>query len=183
MSRIQSEEELNIFYSNKDPWNYDNNIHDKRRARELLSLVKDAPKNGRTLDIGCGNGFLTYQLPGREIIGVDLSERAIEFAKAREENIETHDAFSFIKGSILELDQNRLGRFDLITITGVLYPQYIGKAMSVVRIGIDNILNSGGMLASCHINEWHPPSFPYHSRDTILYSYRNYTHRLETYIK
>jgi 2-polyprenyl-3-methyl-5-hydroxy-6-metoxy-1,4-benzoquinol methylase len=179
---IQSREDLDKFYSNNnDPWNYSTNSDDQLRKNYLFANL---PRRlyERTLDIGCGNGFVTLDLPGREIVGVDISQKAVEHAISRAKDLQ-HENMKFLDRSIFDLSSKEFGRFDLVVITGVLYPQYIGKARSIIYKIVDDLLDDEGILISCHINEWSPPRFPYINLDTVLYQYREYTHRLEVYKK
>ena len=182
MTSIQTKQELNCFYSEQDPWRYADHPDDVRRKTKLLSLIPPRQFE-RTLDIGCGNGFLTFDLPGKAVIGVDLSSSAIAWANRTRDMRDDAARFSFVAASLFDLDSTRLGLLDLIVITGVLYPQYIGRTSSLVRQRIDGLLEEGGILVSCHIDEWCPPRFPYTALDVELYPYRDHTHRLEIYRK
>jgi 2-polyprenyl-3-methyl-5-hydroxy-6-metoxy-1,4-benzoquinol methylase len=175
---IQSKTELDLFHTNKDPWGYENNNEDLIRKEILLGEIPKQPyKNA--LDIGCGQGFITQYLPGENIYGVDLSKNAIDFAKGNS----TDNKFKFIQGSIFEIDKLFDVKFDLIVITGVLYPQYIGNSSSLIYLLIDKILATNGTLISVHINEWYHCQFPYVRTKQTFYNYREYIHNLETYIK
>lgn len=182
MSMIQSGDDLDRFYVEQDPWGYANHPDDGRRKIELLSLIP-LIKFRRTLDIGCGNGFLTFDLPGLDVVGVDISAAAVSWAEHARNVHPDGRRFSFFASSLFDLDPEKTGSFDLIVITGVLYPQYIGKTASLARQKIDSLLEEGGVLVSCHISEWHPPRFPYNTLDVAIYPYRNHTHRLEIYRK
>lgn len=182
MKSTQTAEELDEFYAEPDPWRYADNPSDMRRKNELQSVLPHQ-KFERTLDIGCGNGFITFNLPGDKIVGVDLSSRAIEWAENNRLKHPDAKRFEFKKASLFDLEQEQLGRFDLIVITGVLYPQYIGRSFSVVREVIDDLLADNGVIASCHIDDWNPPRFAYSILDVSLYPYREYLHRLEIYRK
>ena len=61
---IQSSDDLDKWYGQADPWGYESNPDDLKRKALLLSElpVKDYQ---RVLDIGCGHGFITRDLPGR----------------------------------------------------------------------------------------------------------------------
>jgi protein-L-isoaspartate(D-aspartate) O-methyltransferase len=54
-------------------------------AKELVSLY-GLQSGDRVLDIGCGKGYLLYELtrlvPGLEVVGLDISQYAIEHAKS-----------------------------------------------------------------------------------------------------
>jgi SAM-dependent methyltransferase len=182
MPDIQSAGELDAHYSTEDPWGYDTSNDDHIRRERLLSFLPQR-EFGRSLDIGCGNGFLTFSLPGSTVVGCDVSPQAIEWATQRAQAKPDRNRFELRALSLFDLPRASLGRFDLIVITGVLYPQYIGKAFSLVQLIVDDLLNEGGILVSVHIDDWCRHWFPYTSLDMSFYSYREYTHRLEVYRK
>ena len=76
-----------------------------------------------------------------------------------------------------------IGEFDLVIITDVMYPQYIGNSLNLIYLIIDKILRKRGTLISVHINEWYKARFPYLLLREYFYNYREYTHRLEVYVK
>src|SRR3989339_1917773 len=107
---IQSKEELEDWYNCDDPWKYDNDPHDIKR-KEIFFSELPVKNFINILDIGCGNGFITNDLPGKSIIGVDYSTKAIEQAKSKcKKNIK------FIQASIFDLNQVFDKKFDLIVI-------------------------------------------------------------------
>ena len=170
--------ELNHFHAIPDPWGYENNQDDIIRREILLSEIPNLIYKN-TLDIGCGQGFITKNLPGENIIGIDISNNAIEFAK---KHISSTN-ISFIESSIFDIHNRINKKFDLIVITGVLYPQYIEKSTNLIYLIIDQLLEQGGILISVHINEWYNCQFPYLRLKQMFYKYRNYNHNLEIYIK
>lgn len=174
---IQSREELDAWYNKPDPWGYEENPDDLNRRAMLLSVL---PKKryARVLDIGCGNGFVTCRLPGDGIVGVDLSEKAIAYAKQR-----ATPHIEYRQASVFDLSDDRLGCSDLIVISGVLYPQYIGAGRLLVYTIIDELLEPGGHLVCAHITEWYECRFPYITITREYYKYRNYSHVLEVYMK
>lgn len=74
---IQSQSDLEQWYQASDPWQYEANPEDSKRKQVLLSELPKRTFN-RVLDIGCGHGFVTRDLPGKEIIGVDISQAAVD---------------------------------------------------------------------------------------------------------
>ncbi|NJW54048.1 methyltransferase domain-containing protein [Salinimicrobium oceani] len=174
---IQSTAELESWYRKEDPWGYNKNPEDIKRKEILLSEIPN--KNYKhVLDIGCGEGFITKDLPGDNIYGFDVSQSAINFAR---KNVQRNIIFK--QGSIFEIQKLIDVKFDLVVITGVLYPQYIGKASNLIYLLIDSILNKGGNLVSVHIHEWYESQFPYLRIKQMFYDYREYVHNLEIYTK
>ncbi|RMG03040.1 MAG: class I SAM-dependent methyltransferase [Nitrospirae bacterium] len=177
---MQSRKELEEFYGSEDPWGYDDNPHDRLRLNTLLSALPERSYRN-VLDIGCGNGFVTVNLPGDRVTGVDISENAIKYARERSRHL-SH--ISYLQASLFDLPFMSFDcRFDLIVITGVLYPQYIGESKLLIYQICDDLLDGDGVLVSCHISEWYSCRFPYITIHREYYPYREYTHLLEVYYK
>ncbi|MBA3748495.1 MAG: methyltransferase domain-containing protein [Solirubrobacterales bacterium] len=176
---VQSREELDSFYDCADPWDYDETPDDAARVARLLSAL---PRRSyeRTLDIGCGNGFVTAHLPGREIVAVDLSHKAIAHATRRVPSTDDRKV-SFLARSLFELNPDELGTFDLVVITGVLYPQYIGAAFSVATQAIRRLLANDAIVACVHIDEWNAHRLPLTTLHVSIDRYREFFHRLEIF--
>lgn len=182
MTKIQTQSELDEFYSVSDPWAYYDTPDDHLRRTELLSVLPPKPFR-RVLDIGSGNGFVTFSLPGHEVVGIDISSKAVEWARHAIVRQSHPERFRFECLSLFDPRVLALGHFDLLVVTGVLYEQYIGKGASVVRCNVDQLLEPGALVASCHIREWAHLRFPYSLMDMCLYPYRQYTHQLEIFRK
>jgi trans-aconitate methyltransferase len=177
--KTQSKEELDSWYLAADPWGYEGNKDDANRRSILLGEI---PKQayGRTLDIGCGEGFITSHLPGNSIVGVDLSTKAILRAR---ENL-PDPKYRFEVASIFDIATVfSKDKFDLVVITGVIYPQYIGESTRLIYDVIDEVLSPAGILVSVHINEWCRAVFPYLTLQEMYYPYREHTHCLRVYVK
>lgn len=177
---IQTSSELDQFYEDGDPWGYDTHPDDAKRKYELFAALPVRPYS-RALDIGCGNGFITLDLPATEVLGIDLSERAIMWAQQRMQNFKKGAQISFKAMSVFDLDVSRFGKFDLIVVTGVFYPQYIGDAFSTIAANLIEMIEPGGIIVTCHIYEWYRRRLPLSLLDTAVYTYREYTHRLEIF--
>jgi SAM-dependent methyltransferase len=177
---VQSQAELDEFWQTEDPWGFRTNKHDAVRVAELLSALPERTYD-RTLDIGCGDGFLTFNLPGKEVVGIELAERALGWARKTADSRPDGARFRFVTGSIFDLPLLDLGRFDLIVITGVLYPQYIGDAFSVIDATVQDSLAEDGILATAHIREWYGHGFSLLRLHRRRYRYREYEHLLEVY--
>lgn len=61
----------------------------------IIDIVRQLPP-ARTLDIGCGTGFMTQHLPG-EVVGIDRSEEMLVIARERAPNA------TFVAGDALTL--------------------------------------------------------------------------------
>lgn len=174
---MQKLEDLENWHKAKDPWGYELNKDDALRKSMLLSELPSRSYQ-RVLDIGCGQGFITRDLPGQEIVGVDVSVEAI-----RQAGRHANDRIRFIQASIFDLPERISGPFDLIVVTGVLYHQYIGRALSAVYRNVSTLLANEGLLLSAHIDEWYEARFPLLRMREYFYPYRGHTHRLELYVK
>lgn len=101
---MQSKEELEQWHSQKDPWGYETNPYDKVRKDIILSMLGNYD---RALDIGAGEGWLTKDLPSREIHAIEISDNA----SARFPN------------NVIRVHKPE-GEYDLVITTGTLYRQY-----------------------------------------------------------
>lgn len=65
-------------------YTYDRIADLKRLEFIRKNLLNSLPQNGSVLDVGCGNGIISLQLgkDGFKIKGIDVSEKAIQKAKA-----------------------------------------------------------------------------------------------------
>jgi SAM-dependent methyltransferase len=174
---IQPQQELDDFYSTADPWGYYNNPHDAtRKVRVMAALPRLEYENA--LDIGCGNGFITNELPAKQVTGLEFSAKAVAWT-----NQHAAPHVKYIQGSIFDLPSLNLPPMDLVVITGVLYPQYIGKSLRLVYVLVDQILKPGGILLCSHIYEWYQARFPYLTISREYFAYREYSQVLEVYVK
>ena len=94
-----------------------NGIHPKHRIMNYHNFfLENLNENDTVLDVGCGNGALTYDLGKKvkKIIGIDINENNIIIAKNKfsRKNIE------YIHGDILTEIPNQ--RFDVIILSNVL---------------------------------------------------------------
>ncbi len=178
---IQTKNDLDQWYNTDDPWNYETTLDDIKRRDILLNTLPDK-KYHSVLDIGCGHGYVTRELPGENILGIDLSEKAIKQVKKL--SIKKRKKIQYQVADFFDLPRILSGKkFDLIVITGVLYPQYIGKSFTLSYLIIDELLAKNGVLASVHINEWYSAQFPYLKLEQKYYDYREFTHDLQIYVK
>jgi SAM-dependent methyltransferase len=100
----QTKEELEEWYQTSDPWSYEITPDDKVRKEIILSLLDNYET---ALDIGCGEGFITKDIPSKNIYGLDISDNA---ALRFPNNVKR-----------ILLPENK---YDLVMSTGTLYQQY-----------------------------------------------------------
>ncbi len=176
MKRLQDIEELEKWHQRKDPWGYESNPDDTLRKEILLSAIPDKTYQ-QVLDIGCGQGFVTVDLPGNFILGVDISKNAISFAKKKE-----NDRIKFATSSIYSMSKSEK-RFDLVILSGVCYPQYVAQSKTLIYLIVDKILNQNGILISFHIKDWYDLNFPYFKLKNTIHHFSDYDRLLEVYCK
>lgn len=94
-----------------------NGLHPKHRLMNYHKFfVDNVGENNTVLDIGCGNGALTYDIAkkAKKVVGIDLKEQNISIAKRKfsRENME------YVHGDALTDLPNK--RFDVIILSNVL---------------------------------------------------------------
>lgn len=106
---VQTKKELEEWFETPDPWDYETTPDDEVRRQLIIfiSTVFLAGHWGKTLDIGCAEGFITQYLPGQHVFGLDISEEALKRVPARVKPILKPE-----------------GKYSLIVATGVLYDHY-----------------------------------------------------------
>ena len=193
---LQKINDIEIFYETFDPWNYEATPDDIKRRDIILSEIPNQHYE-YALDLGCGHGFITRYIPASHIIGVDVSANAIKQAQSiiyqeKEKNTRLkHKSITYTQSNILDTMDNsdisdtlsKIGGFDLIIITGILYSHYIGSSSTFLTEMIDSLLKNDGILLTCHIDEWYTMRFPFFLMENYYFSYRTYTQNLEVYIK
>ncbi len=178
MNVLQPIDELEQWYEKPDPWHYETNPDDLNRRAMLLGALPKREYES-VLDIGCGDGFITKRLPGKRVMGIDVSSNAIRWARQNAPQHITYEQHSLFDIPELEWEN----AFDLVVATGVFYPQYLAQSKKLVYEIVDRVLVPGGILVSVHIHEWYALRFPYVTLHREYYSYREYTHILEVYQK
>lgn len=109
-------------------------LHPKHRIMNYHKFfVDNVNENNTVLDIGCGNGALTYDVAKKaeKVVGIDLSENNISIAK----NTFSRENIEYIHGDALTDLPNE--RFDVIILSNVL--EHIDKRvkflMSAKKLG------------------------------------------------
>ena len=139
------------------------------RIQDLRAQISTGPR--RILDFGCGTGkacaHLGQVFPDADIVGADLAEDALDYARAH---------FGSARVNFVSLpDLPRLERFDLCYINGVFHHIAPRERQQTLRT-IRELLKPGGRLALFENNPWNPGTrmvmsrIPF-DRDAIPLSY------------
>ncbi len=132
----------------EDPWaaGVARYRYQRRKYDILLSLVPRR-RYRRVLDLGCGIGEMTRRLAPHvdEILGLDISDLAVEQARRRSANLPN---VLYKQGDVLALDQSIDGQFDLVVLADTLY--YLSPlddaVLKRVRENVAGLLAPGGIL-------------------------------------
>lgn len=73
--KMQNREELNNWYSTRDPWFYETTPDDQVRKDKIIGAIKDLNIES-ILDMGAGEGWITKDLPVTKIYAQELSDVA-----------------------------------------------------------------------------------------------------------
>lgn len=139
--------------------------------KKLLEYINK--KNPRVLDLCCGSGYESMRLSrlGANVVGVDLSSKSLEIAKAKNPDI------PFYTKDMLKpyLD---LGKFDGITcIAGIVHIK--DEKLSIAFKNMYDVLNDNGYLllvfregegvkpTTVYNNEIYARNFVYHTKDKL----------------
>jgi hypothetical protein len=154
---MQSKEELEQWYKICDPWKYETTTDDLIRKNHLLELL--AIRYLRALDIGCGEGFITIDLPATDIHGIEISDNAAS-------------RFPWNVKRVHEPE----GLYDLVITTGTLYKQYNHKQINdwIVSSACRHVLIAG-------IKDWLLPYSYGKILDKKEFNYREYTQQIVLY--
>lgn len=166
----QTREELNKFYQQPDPWNYQTTQDDMMRMQKIIEVARKHGPFQRAIDIGCGEGFITQHLPAFERYGYDLSDIAMS---------RLPDAV--IPFPMYEVEKRRnFKKFDLVLATGVFYPQYDYQAMIELCKFFSNY-----MVITCNIEgeQWEQPEVMDIGKqiEAVKFPYRGYTEVLRVF--
>lgn len=133
-----------------DPWGFETRWYEKRKRALTLASLPDE-RYGRAFEVGCSTGVLSRELAGRvdELLGVDISTRALQLAEAR--NIDLPHA-RFERRAVP--DEWPDGRFDLVVLSEVGYYLDDAALTATARL-LDGALTAEGVVVACH---WRHPT-------------------------
>lgn len=155
---MQSKEELDQWYADRDPWAYETTADDLERKQRILKALSG--RYERALDIGCGEGWITKDLPAKKIYGLELSDVARERLPKNVRGV-----------------TKPVGKYDLILATGVLYQQYNWPQMLgwIRRHASGTVLVAGIKDWLVDLSELGDPVY------AEEFKYRDYTQALRVY--
>jgi trans-aconitate methyltransferase len=131
-----------------DPWKFATDGYERERHRTTLEHLPARPYRS-ILEVGCGEGVFTDVLarayPEAEILGVDVSERALARARLR---VPEAGRVRFVCADILTHRTDR--RFDLVLCSETLY--YLGRRERLRRASawLGELLLPDGVLVAVH---------------------------------
>lgn len=130
----QTPAEIVAGYEKPDPWGYQTNPADQVRKDIILETAKRYGPYKRAIDLCCGEGWITKDLPAYEISGWELS-------------VEARRRFPI---NVLDVDPR--GKYDLIVLTGALYDHYDWEKFV-------HLINehSSNIILLCNIKDWEVP--------------------------
>ena len=158
--------EVEFFDEFADQADYD--VLGERGYARLLAVFNESvrPQKGqRCVDLGCGTGAFTRRLRvfGLDLMGIDISPRSIERARASE------DGIRYEVGDITATDLAE-DSFDVAALSGVLH--HITSSADRIRAMREawRILRPGGRLFAFDPNAHSPSMFLYRDPRSPLYS-------------
>lgn len=125
-------------------------VEDIKRLQFIVgSILENVPKNGKVLDLGCGNGNISLAMGscGLNVLGLDLDETSVNTARGRN----TFDNVRFDVKNAEELNVN--DKFDAIVCSEVL--EHLFKPEELVKV-ISGLIKEGGIFVATVPNGWGP---------------------------
>lgn len=139
----------------------------------LVEFVeKGLVRKGKTLDICCGAGTNTVYLAekGFEVTGIDISPKAIEYAKEKAE--QAHAKISFMVQDFLGLPFSD-AEFDFVFDMGCFHHVEIEDRPKYIR-GVHRVLKKGGSyMLTCFSNK-NGPAWNHFTRKQIVDLFSDY---------
>lgn len=135
---MQSKQEIEDSYKTPDPWGYQNSNEDNKRKDYLLGLIDvigGEADHETAIDICCGEGWITQDLPALTIHGLELSDTAA----------------SRFPANVKRVLAPEKGFYDLVLSTGCLYPHYDWE--QIVHY-INKASKPGSLIVTSNIEAW-----------------------------
>jgi SAM-dependent methyltransferase len=126
----------------QEPWAYSLLLRLSGRAaaqREFFAQHARIPPDARLLEIGCGHGENSEQMPeGVQYTGCDINPKYIEHARARH-----GDRGTFFCAGADDLEQHSVGQFDVVLVLSVLHHLDDAQVVALAK-GARAALRPGG---------------------------------------
>lgn len=128
-----------VYRADRDPWNCEGGYYERAKRGTMIGAL---PRKhyGHALDLGCSTGALECELSRicDEVLGVDISEVALEHARHRD----------YANGNVdfVTADLPREwpeGRYDLIVLSDILYFLSTGEIRQLARLVVRSLNPSG----------------------------------------
>ncbi|MFC7584334.1 class I SAM-dependent methyltransferase [Nonomuraea antimicrobica] len=135
------------WHRSPDPWRLQTDAYEQRKYATTLQVLPDRPYR-RILDVGCAEGAFTHliaaEYPEAQVTGVDISERALNRARARP----GPPLLSFTRADLIAYGQP--GEFDLVVCAETLY--YLGRddRLRLASARLVELVRPGGLLLLVH---------------------------------
>lgn len=134
-SFLSFKEPLEKFYEKEDPWDYTKRPDDIKRKGYILHWLNYFGPFEYALDIACGEGWITKDIPATNIAGYEISDNAASRFDPKIRRCTTP-----------------LGQYDLIMATGCLYSHYNYQTF------LDMIKkHASKFVLTCNIASWEVP--------------------------
>jgi SAM-dependent methyltransferase len=142
------------FHRNPDPWRHAVDPYEISKYDTTLKFVPQRPY-GRILDAGCSEGNFTHRVAGAhpeaEVLGVDVSARAVRRASALSPAAVGGEHALTTRFEVLDfLNQDPGGTFDLVFCAETLY--YLGRdeRLRSASERLRSFMNPGASLILVH---------------------------------
>lgn len=155
----QSINDIEKWYEREDPWDYKTNPEDVKRKKIIIDCLEKYGRFSKALDIGCGEGWITEDLPAIQKYGFDVSENAL----------------SRLPSNVIPLREID-GKFDLIIATGVLYQHYEWEKITEMIIK-----HASSIILTCNIKDWEIMKLPYTQIEYAEFPYREFVEVLRVF--
>src|SRR5574339_916915 len=102
-------------------------FHPTHTSRTLADALEIGPQD-TVIDVGCGSGVLSFvaaRLGARHVIGIDLSEEAVEVARENAERLGLLDRVEFREGNLLDPVRGEKATVIIGDVSGI--PDEIGR--------------------------------------------------------
>mgnify|MGYP001160916490 FL=1 len=150
------------FY-NKYPFPQHNESYIRTKSIQLkdlfhkLGIIDTLPHKPLILDAGCGTGTYTNSIalafPEAKVIGINVSQRSIEYAETQAKNMKLSNVEYFV-ADIFDLPKNvSLAYYDLVWCSGALHHTHSVKEGIKILSSLGKP-NSYFILSLYHVGRW-----------------------------